>query len=166
LESNTLAPHPDQGVKALPDQDFDEVWIGTAIRDPRHVAEEVIFRVPTEVDRRLLGWGEVWNKPQEVRDSAERHTHRTARKGGVPASFGWWRKLKDAYRGTGLSGGERSAQRCIPCTHDDDILRHQGLILGNRDWSVRLKPQLFTAPPLDDRSDGNRAHEMTGDDDE
>jgi len=29
-----------------------------------------------------------------------------------------------------------------------------------------LKPQLFTAPPLDDRSDANWAHEMTGGDDE
>ena len=130
-EAKPLAAQPHHRFAAAPHQQLDQVRVGTILGHARHVVEELVFGVGTEVGTRDLLLGQIGHQFAQVIDTVIGKTDGTGGKSRVAPRFVFRRAFEHHDTGTALARGQRGAHGRITRTDDGDIalIRQHCLLL-------------------------------------
>ena len=130
LEADPLAPHPDQGVEAVLDEDLDKVRMAAVAGDARHVVVVLLARVPPEVGALDLRRGEI-HQPGEILDPLERDPHRARGIAAVSPALGLGGRFEHHHLRALLPRRQRGAHRRVARPDHDHVgfaIRHHALL--------------------------------------
>ncbi len=120
-EAQTVGPQPHERRLAAAHQQFHEIGIGAVLRDARHVVEELVFRIRTEVGARDFLIRQVGHQRTEIVHAVVREADGTRGEPGVAAGLVLGRAFQDDHVHTRFARRERGAHRSVARTHHDDV---------------------------------------------